>query len=84
MKHLKRRTSEQWESLIQEQEQSDLSQRAFCTEHNIAYPSFTKWRQKLKGGDKAFLPITSPKQNNDNQHFSLSLGWGKFSLTVSL
>lgn len=83
MNYSKRRTFQQWESLIQKQEQSDLSQREFCIENNIGYSTFTKWRQKSRGGDKVFLPVTSSKTKIQHEHFSLSFGRGTFSLSIT-
>jgi hypothetical protein len=43
----KRRTREQWQALVDEQHESELSGAAFCREHAIGYMSFCKWRKRL-------------------------------------
>lgn len=43
-----RRTPEQWQSIIDEQSSSGLSQEAFCKNHNISFGTFQTWRKKLK------------------------------------
>ncbi len=41
----KRRTRQQWQLLIEQWQSSELSAPQFCSEHHIAYSSFSKWRQ---------------------------------------
>jgi hypothetical protein len=36
-----------WQQRIQEWEASDLTQAAFCKEHNLSFDSFKKWRHRL-------------------------------------
>lgn len=42
-----RRSSAEWQMIIQQQVQSDLSARQFCLQQDIGYGSFCKWRQRL-------------------------------------
>lgn len=42
-----RRTSVQWQQILQEQDQSGLSIKEYCQQHNIATSCFFKWRGKL-------------------------------------
>ena len=42
-----RRSSEQWQKIIDEQSLSDLSQERFCKENSISYATFQTWRKKL-------------------------------------
>ena len=85
MKHRIRRSAQQWKLLIQEQERSHLSQKAFCSENDLSYPSFTKWRQKLRETNNEFLPISTQAHELSTQSpsVSLAIGWGRFSLSVS-
>ena len=41
----KHRGREQWHALVTQWQASGVSAPKFCTEHNIAYSSFSKWRQ---------------------------------------
>ena len=36
-----------WQKRVQEWEASELTQAAFCKEHNLSFDSFKKWRQRL-------------------------------------
>ena len=43
----KRRTPEQWQTLIEQQLDSGLSAARFCNQHDIGYASFCSWRKRL-------------------------------------
>ena len=45
----KRRSREEWERLMAEYDAGELSQRACCAEHGLAYSSFGYWRKQLRG-----------------------------------
>jgi hypothetical protein len=42
-----RRTSEQWLTLVEAQQQSGLSVPRYCEQHELSYASFCKWRQRF-------------------------------------
>lgn len=42
-----RRTSEQWFTLVEAQQQSGLSAPRYCEQHELSYASFCKWRQRF-------------------------------------
>jgi len=42
-----RRTSEQWQVLIEAQQQSNLSAKVFCGQRGVGYASFCNWRRRL-------------------------------------
>ena len=44
----KRRNHAEWERLMDDYERSELTQRAFCTQHDLAYSSFCYWRKRLR------------------------------------
>lgn len=46
-------------SLVEQQEHSELTIHAFCTEHNLKVHSFRYWRQKYRqaASRKGFIPI---------------------------
>jgi len=43
------RNRQEWERLMAEYEAGELSQRAFCAQHGLAYSSFGYWRKRLRG-----------------------------------
>ena len=42
-----RRNREQWQSLINEQQQSGLTQAQFCQQNKLAVSSFYNWKRRL-------------------------------------
>ena len=44
----KRRSRTEWAQLVADYEGGSLTQRAFCTEHGLAYSSFCYWRRQLR------------------------------------
>ena len=46
-----RRSSEQWQALIQQWQESGLSAPQFCEQHGIGYASFCNWRKRLNAQD---------------------------------
>ena len=87
----KRKTPSQWQSLVEQQEQSDLSVPQFCSEYSISSASFYKWRQRLATSEPSaatepapsFIDLSTLASSRDHQHESdkpwhivLSLGNG--------
>ena len=54
------RDRQQWQTLVDEFEASDLSQRAFCRQVGISHGTFTRWRRRLVGADTQ-APRTPPE-----------------------
>jgi hypothetical protein len=90
-----RRSREEWQALITQWQQSDLSAINFCKHHNIGTASFYKWRQRLADIDgdhhqtphaasPSFIDISSLSTAADHSawHIVLNLGSG-LSLTLS-
>jgi transposase-like protein len=44
-----RRSRAEWKRLMAEYEAGEVSQRAFCAQHGLAYSSFGYWRKQLRG-----------------------------------
>ncbi|WP_422445760.1 IS66 family insertion sequence element accessory protein TnpA [Endozoicomonas sp. ALB091] len=42
-----RRTSAQWQNLIDQQQESGVNQKGFCELNNICLSTFTLWKRKL-------------------------------------
>jgi len=61
----RRLSAEQWRRLVDEQQQSGLSQRAFCETHGLTVSTFNNWKRRLtmtppEGGsevDVVFTPL---------------------------
>ncbi len=47
-----RRDRSAWEQLMAQYEASDLPQRLFCEQHEIAYSTFSYWRKQLRQSAK--------------------------------
>lgn len=54
-----RRSHDEWQRLITEQQQSGHSQRDFCTANNLALSSFRNWKRRLV--DTPAAPVSEPE-----------------------
>lgn len=86
-----RKSSEQWQSLVEDQQQSGLSAAKFCEQNQIAYASFCKWKQRFatsqvgckEQSQSDFVDLSSIQPNSlDKWHITLALGDG-VELTLS-
>jgi len=80
-----RRTRQQWQTIIDDFEQSGLGIQDYCQQHNVAYSSLAKWRSVLKHPKDGVQPHAisfielpeSPTRLNDlSLHIELDLGSG--------
>ena len=51
MEKSKRRSREEWEGIVSEQERSDQNARLFCEERSIGLASFYQWRRRRRHGE---------------------------------
>jgi hypothetical protein len=54
------RKEQQWRRWIRQWQQSGLSVRAFCAQHDLTQPSFYAWRREIQQRDAAagtFVPV---------------------------
>lgn len=82
----KRRSSQQWQAIIERFDQSNLSGAQFCRDNHIAYASFCKWRHKLSrshllgsapSATPDFIDLSSLSQpDSSGWHIVLKLGDG--------
>lgn len=77
----KRRTPEQWQSLVDQWPGSGLSATRFCAERGIGYASFCQWRKRINdegGGDSApqFIDLSTLTAKTGAWRIVLSLGQG--------
>ena len=56
----RRRSLEEWQSLIEQQHESKLSQRDFCRQRGLALSSFRNWKRRLSA---ATVISQSPDSN---------------------
>ena len=85
-----RRSQAQWQALIDQWQQSQLSAAAFCKLKDIGYASFCQWRKRLSpsSGSRsapAFIDLSTlnpGSRDKANWHITLNLGDG-ISLTLS-
>lgn len=65
-----RRTDKQWQELVNNFNQSDLSLEAYCKQHNIAPSGFYTWRKRVEEQSKQklstdpLIDLTSTFQQN--------------------
>ena len=52
----RRRTQNEWQSLVKEQADSGLSAKTFCANHGIGLASFYQWRIRLTTDGTDALP----------------------------
>ena len=84
------KSSEQWRSLVEAQQQSGLSGAKFCEQNQIAYASFCKWKQRFSASPvdrnertaSDFVDLGSISPSSDKWHITLALGDG-IELTLS-
>jgi len=87
VKHNIRRSPEQWQELIHNQQQSGLSARAFCEQRELGYASFCNWRKRLSAvksqgnnssaPDADFIDLSSlPGSQQSGWQIKLKLGDG--------
>ena len=82
----KHRTSEQWQTLLDQQRSSGLSAVQFCKQEGIGYASFCNWRKRLSdnplgqspsSGEADFLDLSSLMGGSESSwNIVLSLGNG--------
>lgn len=75
----KKRTAEQWQQLVQAQQESDLTISQFCTEHKLAESNFYAQRKKYRQSEgqakeDAWLPLNDLiAVQQDNRHWNIEL-----------
>ncbi|MCF1456847.1 MAG: hypothetical protein LPH21_04550 [Shewanella sp.] len=63
------RSKAQWQSLLNDYQQSTMTQQAFCAQRGIAVSSFSKWQNRLstQPDQPLFVDLgTIPESDNDN------------------
>lgn len=85
------RSPEQWQSLVDQFEQSGLSQRTFCQQNSLAYGTFARWRRRLLGSNAnsdhqanpEFIELLKGPQHRDKTAWDVELQLGE-SITLRL
>ena len=56
-----RRTRAEWQQIIGEYENANLTQKEFCVENNLGSVSFSKWYHRLRQNqDTGFVALVAP------------------------
>ena len=64
------RSAAQWRTVIDEQQQSGLTQEAFCKAHGVSSTALAKWRQRLgAGGRRAAIGNTKAASASSSPAF---------------
>jgi len=81
-----RRSTEQWQALVEHWQRSGQSAKQFCREQSLGYASFCQWRKRLtkadepetgSGSEPGFIDLSSiGPSSSGNWHIVLSLGNG--------
>ncbi len=77
-----RRNAVQWGRLLAEQEESGLSQRAFCDKGGLPYSSFCYWKRRLAVSDgepavaAGFVEVALEPSRTQHWDVELTLGAG--------
>lgn len=78
----KRLSKEQWQSLVEEQQSSAMTQSNFCLTKGLSLATFSNWKRKLRRSDHpdadsqpewVELPITSKPSPPKNWDIELEL-----------
>lgn len=75
-----RRSADQWQALIDQQAESDLSAPDFCKQHNLGYASFCQWRKRLSESNQpptAFVALTPSVEQPAETHWAVELQLGQ-------
>lgn len=77
------RTAKEWQVLLDQFDQSELSQSEFCRQHSLTLSAFHNWRKKLVGEPKLrsadpFIELAPPVEPNPvTWDVELELGGGR-------
>ena len=76
------RTASQWQDILNDYDQSQLSQSDFCAQHGISANNLYLWRRKLaNGASTAFDPLVEiqppPVSQPTGQHWDVELELGE-------
>jgi len=79
-----RRTPDQWQSLILQWQDSNLSAIQFCQQQNVGYASFCNWRKRLSTQPSPTDNTEEPVQFLDLQPLTSSSDSGGWDIVLSL
>lgn len=77
-----RRSSSEWQQIIDDQAQSDLSAPQYCQQHGVSYASFSKWRQHFSNLNAS--PDTPQSDFIDLSQVPALSGSGRWNITLCL
>lgn len=80
-----RRDQDEWQDIIARFEQSGQTRDQFCTEHNLGFSTFSRWRHQLRragvsvspgNSEASFIELESPAASNLSQVWDVELELG--------
>ena len=77
-----RRTSAQWQALVDQWQSSGLSALRFCEDHRVGYASFCNWRKRLSGDqrptarDVSFIDLDALTSSGQGRTWDIVLSLG--------
>ncbi|TYL46898.1 IS66 family insertion sequence element accessory protein TnpA [Marinomonas sp. IMCC 4694] len=77
-----RRSSSEWQQIIDDQAESGLSAPQYCKQHQVRYASFSKWRQHFSGTKTS--PDSSQSDFIDLSQMPALSGTGRWNITLCL
>ncbi|SBS38104.1 hypothetical protein MSP8886_04391 [Marinomonas spartinae] len=77
-----RRSSSEWQQIIDGQAESGLSAPQYCEQHQVSYASFSKWRQHFSGTKAS--PDSSHSDFIDLSQVPTLSGTGRWNITLCL
>jgi putative transposase len=78
-----RRSSDEWFTLVEQQQTSGLSAPKFCEQQNVSYASFSKWRLQFNREHNAQQSLKA-NAGNDFVDLSTLSSSGKWHITLAL
>lgn len=81
------RSRDQWQAIISDFSASGLSGVAFCSQNNLPYASFSKWRSRLTSNQApdlqsdhnsaaSFLDFSALSSGSQSSHWNITLKLG--------
>jgi putative transposase len=79
-----RRSSSEWQKIIDDQAESGLSAPQYCEQHQVSYASFSKWRQHFSGTKKPSDSMHSDFIDLSQVPALSGSGSGRWNITLHL
>ena len=71
---MKRRSRAEWQALIEKQEQSGVTQEAFCEQQGVNVGTFRWWKKQLGKEEKPYVELSLPAASKSEVTVTLPCG----------